>query len=432
LKFDVLVIGGGVAGVEAAITAKKAKPTASVAMISHNPMTYPRPDPIAVISGYIKSAKDVQRYGFKDLRDLKIKTFEGYRAESLEHEKRTVKITKTSSKAQLSVEYEKLVFSTGSTPATLPLEGSNLKGVFTVKWLDEALALSRYVASAKKAHIIGGGIIGLETAEALARRGLKVTVIEALPEILGALLEPDLAKVVNRHLKSRGIKLKTNTTLEGISGEKKVKGVIIKDKKVKTDLLVCTIGMRPNTILANQIGLQLSGNKAIKTDKRMKTSFEGVYAAGDCAETIDLITGKPVYRPLANIAAQAAKIAGSNAVGVDKTYNGFMRTQYNRVFGVEMGGAGLTVTEAKNMGLTVGSVDVYLKGPKPPLLSLLLLPTKTRMKAIFRKDNEVIVGWQLVAFRKNAWNFWATWSFLKSIQIGRTLSQMQELGFGIQ
>jgi hypothetical protein len=120
-----------------------------------------------------------------------------------------------------------------------------------------------------------------------------------------------------------------------------------------------------------------------------------------------------------------------NAAGFDKSYNGFMRMQYNKLFAVEMGFIGLTAAEAKNFGLTVDSVDVHLKEPKTQRLAM-LLPTKTHMKAIVRKDNETIVGWQLVAFRQNACNFWASCFLMQSIQSGRTLSQIQELGFRVK
>jgi NADPH-dependent 2,4-dienoyl-CoA reductase/sulfur reductase-like enzyme len=135
-----------------------------------------------------------------------------------------------------------------------------------VKWFEEALALCRYSESGKKAHVIGGGIIGLEVAEALARRGLKVTVIEALPHILGALLEPDLAEIVNRHLESRGMRIETNTILERIGGKKEVEYVVAKGEKVSTDIVVCAIGMKPNTTLADQIGVQLGQSRAVKPD----------------------------------------------------------------------------------------------------------------------------------------------------------------------
>lgn len=429
-KFDVIVIGGGIAGVQAAITTKKVRPTASVAMISHNQMTYPSPNPVAVISGYIKSAKGIKRCGFRDLRDLKIKTFEGCKAEFLKHENRMVQITKKPSKKKFSVEYEKLVISTGSNPVAPSIEGSGLKGVFTVKWFDDALALSRYSAPGMKAFVDGAGFIGLEVAEALARRGLDVTIV-VRSRVLRKLLEPDLLRFVTRRIEAHSVKVMTGATIEEVGGERKVEHVLIKGKKYYAEIVVFARGVRPNTSLAARAGLQLAQNGAIKTGNRMQSNLEGVYAAGDCAETLDLITGKSVYRPLGSIGAQAARIAGSNAVGVDKTYNGFMRVQYNRVFGVEIGSIGLTAIEAKNLGLTVDAIDVYLKESKHPVLSV-LLPTKALMKAIVRKDTETIVGWQLIASRQNAWKFWAIWSLIQLIQRGRTLSQIQELGFALR
>ncbi len=427
-SFDVLVIGGGIAGIEAALTAKSIYSPASVAIISHKPLTYPRPDPGPVILKHIQHARQVERYGVEYIKSSKIKLFENYEAISVDHEYKIVNIKRHSNEKPFSIGYNSLIIATGSIPIGLPKSSNYLKGIFTLKWFDDALALSRYIKPRKKAHVIGAGVIGLEIAEALKERGLDVKVIEALPSILSSILEPDLSEPILRKMEIYGIKVLTQTTLEEVNGDKEVKYIVAGDQKKDADVVVIAIGMCPNSYLGQKIGLELADNQAIKTDKQMKTNFIDVYAVGDCAETIDYITGKSVYRPLGSIAAKTANIAGSNVAGEEKIYNGFLRMQYANLFGMVIESIGLTVKEAKSLGIQADTVRVSPNYPDYPFLSL-TLPTNALMKIIIDKAKDTIIGWQSVGLHgAQALMSWSSQLFLDLIEKKQNLSDLQEMG----
>lgn len=428
MKFDLLIIGGGVAGTEAALAARQVQPSKSVALVSCNPLTYPAPDPMAILGGFVRSAGDVRRFGAEALRNLGVTLFEGYEATSADRDRRTVRIKNSQAEQEFSLEYGKMVIATGSIPAVPSVEGCGLPGVFTVKWFEDASRLFDYAKRGMRAFVVGAGIIGLETAETLAERGLNVTIVEMLPHILGGVVEPDLSEAVARQVKVKGLKIVTDTQLDEIGGGDKVRYVSLEGQKSDADVVVFTTGMRPNTTLASQIGLELAENNAIKTGNRMETSFQSIYAAGDCAETLDFVTGKPVSRPLGSVAAESARIAGSNAVGVEKTYNGFIRTQYARIFKTDVGSMGLTTSEANRLGLRAEAVNLSMRNSSHTFFSL-ALPTKSLMKATVSKD--VLIGVQSLGFRRNAWTFWAFQFFQELIKGRQEISSIRKLGFKI-
>ena len=427
LNFDVVVVGGGIASAQAAVTAKASCRSASVSIISNETQIYSRAALRSVISGSLKSIDDIIVYRAEDMESFKIRVFPGYEVLSVNHNEHFIRAKSRFTSDFLSFKYDKLILATGSVPAIPPISGFSLLGVFTVKWFNEALSLSQYVTPGMRAYVVGAGFIGLEIAEALAKRGLKTTLI-VRSRVLRGLLEPDLSWEVTRRIKSHGVNVLTGVTLEEVGGKRKVEYITIGNKKFAADVVVVAIGMQPNTSIANQIGLQLAENNAIKTDACMMTSLEDVYAAGDCAETLDFVTGKPVYRPIGSIAASAAKIAGSNAVGVEKVYDGFLRTQYDRIFQNEIISIGLSTEEASKLGIHSEAIDVCLKEVKYPLLSQ-LTPANALMKAIIDRDTDAIIGWQVIGSKQCSWAFLL---FQEMIRKRRSVSNIQELGLNIK
>lgn len=426
-SFDVIIIGGGAAGVQAAVIAKTSYTSASVAVISDETIIYPRPVLRSIISGTVKSINDITMYQPEDLEGLRIKLLQGYEALSVNNDERLLNVKNHLSGEILPFKYDRLIIATGSVPAIPPIKGSGLFGVFTVKWLNDALALSHYITPGMKAYVIGAGFIGLGVAEALTRRGLKTTVVERLL-VLHKLIEHDLSQEIVRRIKSHGINVLEGTTIEEIFGERKVEYVTIEGRKFDADIVVFATGMRPNTLIATQMGLQIAKDGAIKTDAHMKTSLEDVYAIGDCAQTMDIISGKFVYRPIGSIASYAARIAGSNAAGVEQAYNGFLRIQYDRIFENEIVSMGLSTEEAHELGIASGAINVSLKDPKYPPLSL-LMPTNALMKAVVQKSTDTIIGWQAVGSRQSSW---ASLLFREMILNRCNVSDIQELGLKVE
>jgi len=426
-NFDVVVVGGGVAGVQASITAKQSRTSSSVALVSSEPAIYSRPALRSVISGFTDSLNDITIRRSDDLESFGIRLFPNHEALSVNHDERVVHIRNRLTNEALPLRYDKVIIATGSIPAVPSLRGHGLSGVFKVKWFDDALALSHFAFLGMKAYVVGAGLIGLSVAEALARRGLKTTIV-VRSRVLRELFESDLSQEITQRIESHGVDVLTGAMVEGIGGERKVEYVIIHDQKFDADIVVFAAGVQPNTLIAAQTGLQLADNNAIKTDTHMKTSFEDVYAAGDCAETLDLVTHKFVYRPLGSIATYSAKVAGSNVVGVEETYDGFLRMQCDKIFGNEMLSMGLSTEEARRLGVAGEAVDISLKGPKCPML-LPLIKSKALIKAIIQKNTDTVIGWQVVGSGQSSW---ASLFLQEMIRDKCSISDIQELGLNIE
>jgi NADPH-dependent 2,4-dienoyl-CoA reductase/sulfur reductase-like enzyme len=419
---DVVIVGGGVAGVQAAVTAKQLKPSATVALISHNPSVYPWPDPIAAIEGSGKESPNLTaRPWLNRLKEFHVTLLTDYEATSINPTRREIQL-RNASKQEQAVRYKSLVISTGSTPSVPPVKGSNLKGVFSIKWLNDALALARCAKHGMAAYVVGGGVIGLEVAESLTRHGLKVSVIELLPSILNGILEPDLAESVKTRAQNHGIRIYTNSKLEEIGGVGNVEYVQVNGQKSDAGLVVFAAGMRPNSKLAADAGVAVTANGAIQTGTRMETNLKDIYATGDCAESIDLITSKPVYRPCASIAAETAKVASSNAVGIKNAYSGFLRTHYANIFGLELGMIGLSTYEANNLGINAEATGFSIKHFPPSLTRL--IPSQIATKTIIEKKTDTLIGIQVIGFRKNIGNFWMGKTFHDHIKSRQNLNSL--------
>jgi NADPH-dependent 2,4-dienoyl-CoA reductase/sulfur reductase-like enzyme len=247
--------------------------------------------------------------------------------------------------------------------------------------------------------VVGAGFVGLETAETLSHRRLSVTLI-VRSRILRGILEQDLSQVLVHRAQTHGIGILNGATLERIEGNRKVERVVIGERTLKSNVVIFATGVEPDTRLAQSMGLATAKNRAIKTDKRMQTDLNGVYATGDCSESIDFISGKSAYRPLGSIAALTAKIAGANAVGVEKTYEGIIRRQYNKIFDTEIISIGLSAEEAKNFGIRPKVLKVRIK--KPELLLFPQLASRNLMRVIANEDTDTIIGWQAIGIRQSS------------------------------
>jgi NADPH-dependent 2,4-dienoyl-CoA reductase/sulfur reductase-like enzyme len=326
------------------------------------------------------------------------------------------------------LKYRKLVLATGSIPALPRVSGLNLRGVFTTKWIDDALRLSNVAKPGMKACVVGAGFIGLEMAQALLRRGLKVTLLEMQPRVLPDLLEPDLSARVREQLERFGVKVLTGTSLKDMHGKGRVEHVSVKGERLKTDLVAFATGVKPNVELAVKGKVKLGRTGAIATDRRMRTNKESIYAGGDCAETLDLVTRKVVYRPLGTAAARSGVVAGSNAAGKRKEYTGYLRRQYDRIFGIEIVSMGLSTHQAKNLEVRAEAVPVKPPHLSNPVLSI-LRPTEAMLIAVVEKKSQRMVGWQAVG--KPTRTSWYSQFMQRLIESRETLDSIQEMGLTV-
>jgi NADPH-dependent 2,4-dienoyl-CoA reductase/sulfur reductase-like enzyme len=398
-----IVVGGGVAGIQAALEAKKLQPRKTVAIASDGITPYSRPSLPAVISGEVNIVDKIAIFPPETLRNSHIQLYSGQVILGIEHSTHSVNVKRNAAvdhDLPSRLTYERLIIATGATPLVPRTQGTKLTGVFTLRKFEEALTASKFIASRMRGHVIGAGFVGLETAEALTRRGVDVTLVEVRPSILGRILEPDLGDVLVDRAQTHGVRVLKGVILEKIEGTEKVEHVVISGEKLKSDIVIFATGVSPETELAQSMGLTVSQNGAIKTDANMQTNLNGVYATGDCSESIDFVSGKSLYRPLASIASQTAKIAAANAVGIQKPYEGIIRRQYNKIYGTEIISIGLSVEEANNIGIKAKAFKVQVK--KPELFTFSQVTPRTLMRAVVDQDTNVLIGWQAVGSRQTS------------------------------
>ncbi len=353
----VVVIGGGAAGMSAASRVKALKPEWDVKVfeatefVSHAPCGIPY-----VVEGLSESSKDLMYYPpkfFREKRGIDLHT----NATVIEAGDGYLRVEENG--RENKYEWDKLILAVGALPKTPPIEGIDLGNVFTVRHPVQADAITRAVAKAENVVIIGAGYIGLEMAEAAAARGKKVTVIEFLDQPLPN-LDRDVAEIVKGKMEKR-VTLKLREGVEAIEGDGTVKRVVTNKGEYDADVVIVATGVRPNTELAEQLGCRIGETKAIWTDSKMQTSVENVYAAGDCAETVHMLTGKRVWIPLAPPGNKMGYVAGVNAAGGELEFPGVLGTQLTKFFELGIGATGLTEKAAVDEGFDVKAVMITAK-----------------------------------------------------------------------
>lgn len=299
---------------------------------------------------------------------------------------------KSSDGAEEDISYDKLILTTGATPIKPPIQGMDLDGITTLQSMEDAdyLRNIRDEKKIKHAVIIGGGLIGIETCEALQLSDIKTSIVEMAPQLL-SFLDPDMAKLVENHVKSKGTIVYTSNGLAEILGENgKVKAVRLQDgTEIPSDLVVMAIGVRPNSKIGKEAGLEIGTTGGLVVNEYMQTSDPDIYAAGDCIEITNQITGKKVHAPYGDLANLEGRVAGENVIlGNTVTFSGTIQTGVCKIFDFAAGVTGLTEKTAPE-----GSVSVVNAGPDKPgfMMGKLLVS-----KMIVDKSSGKILGVQCV------------------------------------
>ena len=269
----------------------------------------------------------------------------------------------------LEFDYDKLVIATGSEPIIPPIPGTDLEGVTTLQSVEDAQYLKKIAVSKKVQHavVIGGGLIGIETAEALHLAGIKVTVVERLNQIL-SFMDWEMARLVENHIKSKSSEVKTNISATEIIGENgKVKAVKLSDgSELPSQLVLLSVGVKPNAKLAKEAGLEIGKIGGIRVNKYLQTSDPDIYAAGDCIETTNIINNEYTWLPMGDAANLQARVVGQNLVNEKQTeYKGVVMTAICQAFDFTVANTGLSESYAKQKGFP-DVVTTIQAGPDKP------------------------------------------------------------------
>jgi NADPH-dependent 2,4-dienoyl-CoA reductase/sulfur reductase-like enzyme len=250
--------------------------------------------------------------------------------------------------------FDHLVYATGAVPVTPEWARIDGGGVFGVQTLDHGTAIHAWLdrdPKPRKAVVIGGGYIGVEMAEAMVRRGLDVTLLEKSAQPMST-VDPDMGERVAEAIQSLGIEIRTNAHAQGLeTAGGRVRAVVTPDGALPADIVVLGLGVRPNTALAAASGIPVGVTGGIPTDLRMRViGAPGVWAAGDCVQTVHLISGQPVHAPLGTHANKQGRVAGINIGGGYATFPGVIGTAITKVCDLEVARTGLTEQEATASG----------------------------------------------------------------------------------
>lgn len=274
-----------------------------------------------------------------------------------------VRVLNRDSKKERWEAYDKLLITTGAVPFCPQVPGSDAQGIYGLSTLQSGIRIRRTVDEDKphRAVIVGGGYIGLEMAEALIIRGLKVAVIERASQVMGT-LDPDMGMLVSNTLRKIGVDLYLEESLVGFEvSEKHVKGVVTDQRTLPADIVILGMGVKPNSALAKAAQIPLGFKDAIKVNSRMQTDIEGIYAAGDCAETFHLLSQAPFYVALGTVANKQGVVAGTNLAGKHATFPGVLGTAISKICKLEIARTGLQEKEAQQLGLEYVGVTVKTK-----------------------------------------------------------------------
>ena len=253
------------------------------------------------------------------------------------------------------VSYDKLVIATGAAPFVPNVPGTNLPGVFTMRTPDDAIGLRSYVDENKcrSAVVVGGGFIGLEIAENLLAKGLKVTVVDMASQIMPNLFDAEVAGYLRRQLQGKGIRIVTGAGLEEVLGTDKTTGIRTGVGSFEGDVVVLAIGVRPATAFLQNSGLEMFKG-TIVVDSHQKTNLPDVYAVGDCAMVFNRVTGKGQWSAMGSTANITGRLLAKNLTGKDAPYGGCLGTGVVKLAeGINAGRTGLTEEQAQAAGFDV-------------------------------------------------------------------------------
>lgn len=308
----------------------------------------------------------------------------------LDIEKKEVMVINLKTKVTFSDRYDKLIIATGARSSIPPFKGREHANVFTLRTIKDMEDIESFIEnkSPKTAAIIGTGFIGLEVAENLTRLGIKVTLIEKMPQVSPS-LDSDMAILVQDELTKNGVRVLVNQNIQEITDN----GVVLEDDEfINGDLVLIATGVRPNVDLARSSGIEIGVTGAIAVNDRMETSVADIYAVGDCMEEYHALTGKPVYRPMGSTANKTGRIAGNNAAGGPVlTFKGVIGTAIYKVFNLAVAQTGLTEKELIKENIPY-QVSFNIKPEKPEYLG----GQEMVMKVIARKDNLQILGAEII------------------------------------
>ena len=391
-----LIIGGGAGGPAAASRARRLDEESEIIMFEKGEhVSYGHCGLPYYIGGVIEDRTNLlvsNPTKFRQLYnvDVRIKSL----VKKINTDAKTIEVVNLNTGESYNEPYDKLILSTGAEPIKPNMPGINIDGIFTLRNLTDADKINQFIKDRKpnKAVVIGGGFIGLEIAENFVNLNMDVTIVEMLDQVM-PIIDREMADIVHRTLTLHGINLVLS---DPVSEFRKEDGqVIVKlksGKEINCDIVMLSIGVKPDIELARSAGLEIGDINGIKVNEYMQTSDPNIYAIGDAVQTKHLVTGKSVLVPLAGPAARQARIAVNNIYGRNEKYKGTLGTSLVKVFETTIGSVGANEKTLKQLGIP------YLKSYVEPFSHVTYYPGSAQMsiKLLFSPNDGRILGSQII------------------------------------
>jgi CoA-dependent NAD(P)H sulfur oxidoreductase len=389
-----VVIGGVAAGTKAASRARRVAPQMEITIYQEEPeVSISECGLPYFLSGVVDEREDLVVRTPEEFAEKGVEVLIRHRVERIDAANKRLSVRNLATQESFEDSYDRLIVSTGAQAVLPPLPGADLDGVFKLRFLTDSDEVRRYIDahSPNKAMVVGGGYIGLEVAENLSRLGLEVSLVEATNRVAIA-YGPEVAERIEAHLKENGVAVYTGEQVEGFAGEGRVRTARFGDTELETDLAIVGVGIEPCVEPAREAGVEIGETGAIRVDGQMKTNLPDVWAAGDCVESVNLVSDRPAWVPLGDTANQMGRVAGTNAaLGPDGgegllEFPGLLGTGIFKVFDLGVGKTGLSEEEAGEAGFETvsGAVESlsrarYFPGVGPVFLKLISDRTTGRL-----------------------------------------------------
>jgi len=401
----VVIIGAVACGTKTACRLKRLRPDAEIVLIDKDEfISYGGCGMPYYLTGDVSHIDELRRTTFYVLRDKKffedikgITTLTRTLAEEIDRKRKVVKVCYLDSGKKEEIPYDKLVIATGSIPKIPPIPGTNLDGVFTLSNLHDAIKIKERLVNKKveRPLVIGAGFIGLEVVEAFGESWeLPVTLLEYFPQVLPRLIDPFMSRIIENHLRKKGVNVVLNVRIKEIVGENgKVVGVRTEDSFYPADLVLLATGVKPNSELAKKAGLLVSPTtEGIVVNERMQTSDPDIYAGGDCVEIRHLITGKGVVMPMGSLANRQGRVIATNIAGGYAVFKGTVGSFILKCFDMAIGGCGLSLEVARAEGFSEATYALNIQHERAHFFS----SGCSYYSLVFDKKTGKVLGFQTI------------------------------------
>lgn len=389
----IVIIGGVAAGPKAAAKSRRLKPDAQIDIYTEDTnVSYSACGLPFFIEGNFNDKDMLIARTVEEFEEENIHIHRLNRVIKILPDKKQIVVHNMETNEDFTVDYDKLVIATGAKPFIPPIQNVNIKNVFTLRTIEDAINIKEKIKSSKHATIVGGGYIGIELLEAFVKQRLKVTIVEFAPHIM-PIFDEEMSELIKGHILTKDSEcvtiINSDAVIEIVPDEQgNAKGVKTKNGlEFETDMVIVATGVRPNVQLAAEAGIELGETGAIKVNKQMQTNFEDIYAAGDCIENVHIVSKTPVWVPLGSTANKEGRCAAINLCGGKDIFEGVLGSAVTRYFGFTMSMTGLTEKQAKKLGcdpisIMVTKLDKVGYMPNANNITIKLIADKTNRKLL--------------------------------------------------